>query len=88
MKLIYRAQTYEYTPRPPIQSSRKPCALNSTVKHGAVKLIYRSHAFEHKPPPIQPYRKPCAMNWRFQMAMERKRQPNESTEKKATDAEF
>jgi hypothetical protein len=76
MQLIYRAQIFEYTPRPPMQSSRKPCALNHTVKDGAVKLIYRAQAFEYTPPPIQPYRKPRAINWRFQMAMEGKRQPN------------
>lgn len=69
MKLIYRAQTYEYTPRPYVPSSRKPCALNSTVNDGAVKLIYRGQAFEYTPPPIQPYHKPRAMNWRFQLAM-------------------
>jgi hypothetical protein len=70
MKLIYRAQIFESTPRPPIQLSRKPVALSSTVKDGAVKLIYRGQAFEYTPPPIQPYRKPRAMNWRFQMAMQ------------------
>lgn len=89
MKLIYRAQTFECTPRPrPIQLNYKPCSLSSTVNDGAVKLIYRGQAFEYTPPPIQPYRKPRAMNWRFQMAMEGKRRPNERTERKATDLGF
>ncbi len=70
MKLIYRAQTFDYNPRPrPIQLNYKPCSLSSTPKDGAVKLIYRGQAFEYTPPPIQPHHKPRAMNWRFQIPM-------------------
>lgn len=51
MKLIYRGETFDYTPRPrPILLNYKPCWLSSTSKVGAVKLIYRGLAFEYTPP--------------------------------------
>lgn len=63
MQLIYRGQTYEYTPHSSIPSSRKPCAINSTVKDGAVKMIYRGQAYEYTPNPVIPSsHQSCAIN--------------------------
>ncbi len=59
MKLIYRANILEYTPRP-VQPYVKPNALNWRFQPPGSK-------FECTPRPIQPYAKPRAMNWRFQL---------------------
>jgi hypothetical protein len=61
VKLIYRAQTYEYTPPTPIQSSYQPCPPNETLNDGAIKLIYRGQTFAYTPPPIQPEAVPQSM---------------------------
>lgn len=58
MKLIYRANIFDYTP-PPSLPYRKPRALN-----------WRFHApgekYDYNPLPSLPYRKPRILNWRFQ----------------------
>lgn len=59
MKLIYRANIFDYTPVP-IQPYVKPRALNWRFHPPGQK-------FECTPRPIQPYVKPRAMNWRFQL---------------------
>lgn len=60
MKLIYRAQIYEYTPRP-IPAYVKPRAINWRFQPAGEK-------FECTPRPIPAYVKPQAMNWRLQLA--------------------
>jgi hypothetical protein len=58
MKLIYRAQSYDYTPRP-VPPYRKPRAINWRFQVGC-------ETSEGIPRPVPPYRKARAINWRFQ----------------------
>lgn len=58
MKLIYRADVYEYTPLS-AQPYVKPRALNWRFQPAGAK-------FECAPRSVQPYVKPRAINWRFQ----------------------
>ena len=64
MKLIYRAQVYEYTPAPS-QLYVKPRAVNWRFQIPGQK-------FELTPRPILEYVQPQTMNWRFQLAARQK----------------
>lgn len=71
MQLIYRAQVFEYTPRP-IQLCRQRRAVDVNSGEKTIKLIYRALVFEITPPPIQPYQRPRAINWRWQGLLEQR----------------
>ena len=59
MKLIYRAYTYEYTPRP-VQPYIQPRAINWRYQP-------LGERFKCAPRSIRPYVKPRAINWRYQL---------------------
>jgi hypothetical protein len=59
-KLIYRGNTYDYTPHPVVVSEE------DKTDWPTVTLIYRGNTYERKLPPPNPYQKPRAINWRWQ----------------------
>lgn len=60
MKLIYRAQICEYSPRPTMPY-RKPYAINW-------RFQVPGETYGDTLIPVLPYRQPRAINWRFQIA--------------------
>lgn len=63
-KLIYRGNTYNYTPRSVVVSEV------DTTGWKTVTLIYRGNTYKRKVQPPQPYQKPRAINWRYQIPVE------------------
>lgn len=61
MKLIYRANIFEYTPRP-----ERPYCKPHTAEAKNIKLIYRANIFDYTPRAERPYCRPRVLNWRFQ----------------------
>jgi hypothetical protein len=62
IKLIYRGNTFYYTPRPVVVSEEVETDAPT------VTLIYRGNTYERKIRPPKPYQKPRAINWRWQRA--------------------
>jgi hypothetical protein len=60
IKLIYRGQTYSYTP-PSVAASEEIETEGTTVI-----LIYRGTTYERKISTSKPTRIPLALNWRWQ----------------------
>jgi Domain of unknown function (DUF4278) len=60
IKLMYRGNTYDYTPRSIVVSEA------DTTDWPTVTLIYRGDTYQRKVQPSQPYQKPRAINWRWQ----------------------
>ena len=61
LKLIYRGEMYNYTPRPVVVSGAvEPDGI-------AVTLIYRGNTYERKLQSPKAYQKPRAINWRYQI---------------------
>jgi Domain of unknown function (DUF4278) len=60
IKLFYRGNTFDYTPRP----VAVPEALET--EGPTVTLRYRGNTYERKLQPPKPYQKPRAINWRWQ----------------------
>ena len=62
IKLIYRGNTFDYTPRPVVVSEE-------VERDGpTVTLIYRGNTYERKLQPPKPYQKPRAINWRWKLS--------------------
>ncbi|WP_019498028.1 DUF4278 domain-containing protein [Pseudanabaena sp. PCC 6802] len=59
-KLIYRGNTFDYTPRPMVVPEAEETDWST------VTLIYRGNTYERRLPPPKPYQKPRAINWRWQ----------------------
>lgn len=62
IKLIYRGNTLDYTPRPVVVSQEVE------TDGQTVTLIYRGNTYERKLKPLNPYQKPHAINWRWKRA--------------------
>jgi hypothetical protein len=62
IKLIYRGDTYNYTPLPIAVSEKM------TIDQPTVTLIYRGTTYERKLQPAKPYQKSSAVNWRWNQA--------------------
>ena len=60
IKLIYRGNTFDYTPRLVVVSEEVE------TDGSTVTLIYRGNTYERKLQPPKPYQKPRAINWRWQ----------------------
>jgi Domain of unknown function (DUF4278) len=61
MKLIYRGEVYNYTPRPVVISGAvEPEGMTVT-------LIYRGNTYERKLRSPKAYQEPRAINWRYQI---------------------
>jgi hypothetical protein len=63
LKLIYRGEMCNYTPRPVVASE----AVKSDGT--TVTLIYRGNTYERKLHPPKAYQKPRAINWRYQFIL-------------------
>ncbi len=61
IKLIYRGNTFDYTPPAEVE----PEAMDDWL---TVILTYRGRQYTQKIKPLQPYEKPQAINWRWQYA--------------------
>lgn len=59
-KLMYRGQTYDYTPPAVVSESFALDALTVT-------LIYRGVTFERQIRSLKPYQMPRATSWRYRM---------------------
>jgi hypothetical protein len=62
IKLIYRGNTFDYTPRPVVVSEEVE------TDGPTVTLIYRANTYDRKLQPPKPYQKPRAINWRWKFA--------------------
>jgi Domain of unknown function (DUF4278) len=60
IKLIYRGNIYDYTPRPVVVSQE------DKTDWSTVTLIYRGTTYQRQIQPSKPYQKPRAINWRWQ----------------------
>ncbi len=61
IKLIYRGNTYYYTPVP------EKVVEEADTDEPTVTLIYRGNTYKRKIPTLQPARSPLAINWRLQL---------------------
>jgi Domain of unknown function (DUF4278) len=60
IKLFYRGNTFDYTPRPASVSEELE------TEGSTVTLIYRGNTYERKLQSPKAYQKPRAINWRWQ----------------------
>lgn len=59
VRLMYRGNTYEYTPLPRV--APEPIPADAPM----VTLMYRGNTYQRLSLTPQPYQQPCALNWRW-----------------------